>query len=252
MSHQVQVEYNACEIEPRWDNAISDCRMRDVYPLVRFHESREYAERDLGDPIMDFRLTYQGPLLSERDAPNRRDHKHIVRTAFHSQLKELWHTHPALKFRTEIYSRSEDSSTGKRVEQTRLDVLASNYVKHKVRWAPLINSEVFGTACSLNVLFLRPEAKGGVIKTGDLDNRVKLLFDALTMPQQENELPDNFDPKQQPDPFFCLLANDSLITHFTVTGDRLLIAGCDPTLANLVIEVKTMLADPHKGYLEFV
>jgi hypothetical protein len=220
------------------------------YPLASHYEAREYAERDLGDPIMDFRLTYQGPLLAERDDPKRRIHKHAIRKAFHVQLNELWHTHPALKFRTTIPVQFFDTSTQQTYTTTRLGVLASRYARHGVNWAPLINAEVFGTACSLSVLFLRPEAKGGIVKTGDLDNRVKLLFDALTIPQ-ENELPTGFDPKTEADPFCCLLSDDSLITHFTVTADRLLVPNQESTTAHLIIEVKTMLTDHDKGYIEF-
>lgn len=199
---------------------------------------------------MDFRLTYQGRLLSNRDDWKRHNHKHEVRKSFHLQLKELWSTHPALKFRTTIPTQWQDLKTGEMHTGTRVNNLSHQFAKHGVNWAPLING-VFGTVCSLSVLFLRPEPKGGIVQTGDLDNRIKLLFDALTIPT-ENELPNNFDAKQEPDPFFCLLADDSLITQFTVAADRLLIPGQDQSTAHLVIEVKTMLADHDKGYLEFV
>jgi len=216
---------------------------------VSYYEAREYAERELGDPIMDFRLTYQGKLLSDRDDPKRLIHKHDVRRAFHTQLKELWHTHPALKFRA-LNPVGWLDAEGKTVTGTRLTNLARMFSRHGVNWAPLINPDPFATVCSLNVLFLRPEPKGGIVQTGDLDNRIKLLFDALTIPRA-NELPSDFDPKQEPDPFLCLLSDDSLITHFTVTADRLLVPNQDVNTAHLVIEVRTMLSDPHKGYLEF-
>lgn len=234
----------------RWYDPLSDRAAQLDYPLVRYHESREYAERDLGDPIMEFRLTYQGILLAERDDPKRRVHKHEVRKAVHNQLKELWHTHPALLHRTKFPMQWIDTATQQPFTSTRLDYLARKYAKYGVNWAPLINPDPFATACSLSVLFLRPEAKGGIVQTGDLDNRVKLLFDALAIPRP-NELPEEFDPSNEPDPFFCLLSDDSLITHFTVTADRLLISNQDKNTAHLVIEVKTMLTDPHKGYLEF-
>src|SRR5690348_9270180 len=140
---------------------------------------------------MDFRLTYQGPLLAERDDPKRRIHKHEVRKAFHTQLKELWYTHPALKFRATLPFEWLEVG-GQQVTATRLDNLARKYMKHGVKWAPLINPDPFATACSLNILFLRPEPKGGIVQTGDLDNRIKLLFDALAIPG-DNEIPTGFD-----------------------------------------------------------
>src|SRR5258708_22578693 len=229
----------------RWIHA-ARARTRDKYPLVSYYEAREYAERDLGDPIMEFRLTYQGPLLAERDDPKRRIHKHEVRKAFHTQLKELWYTHSALKFRATARFEIVGRSTGVRTAGTRLEYLANQYSKDGLNWAPLINAELFGTACSLNVLFLRPEPKGNIVQTGDLDNRIKLLFDALAIPQ-ENELPGDFKAGEQPNPFFVLLSDDSLITHFTVTADRLLVPNQDANVAQLVIEVKTMILDHDTG-----
>jgi len=41
-------------------------------PYVEYWESKEFAERDLGEPAMEFRLIYQRPLLSERDSFARR------------------------------------------------------------------------------------------------------------------------------------------------------------------------------------
>ena len=50
---------------------------------------------------MQFRLTYQGTLLSETSkgylANARATHKHSIRKQFHMQLKRLWHIHPYLK-----------------------------------------------------------------------------------------------------------------------------------------------------------
>ncbi len=176
-----------CVSAERWIPLIKGAHHE--YPLVLYHEAREYEELDLGEPIMDFRLTYQGPLLAERDDPKRRIHKHAVRKVFHTQLKELWHTHPDLKHRLTDRVRMHDDITQQIFEGTRLDILAQRHARYGVNWAPLVNAEVFATACSLNVLFLRPEAKGGIVQTGDLDNRIKLLFDALAIPRENEFVP---------------------------------------------------------------
>jgi hypothetical protein len=57
---------------------------------------------------------------------------------------------------------------------------------------------------------------------GDIDNRVKVLFDGLRMPKSAAEI-GGFAPEPDEDPFFCLLEDDSLITEVSVTTDRLLI-----------------------------
>jgi hypothetical protein len=73
---------------------------------------------------------------------------------------------------------------------------------------------------SLHIHLYRREEPGGVIVTGgDLDNRLKTLFDALRMPHTSDEIPDD-DPGADPR-LFCLLEDDSLITEVTVETHRL-------------------------------
>ena len=77
--------------------------------------------------------------------------------------------------------------------------------------------------CSLDILFLRRENPGSLLmQGGDIDNRVKTLFDALRIPESGLELPADAKPEAGQDPFFCLLENDTLVTDLKVTTDRLL------------------------------
>ena len=61
---------------------------------MRLHESIDFAERDLGGPIMEFRLTYRGPLYADRGPDDGRQsrlrHIQSIRSHFHEQLSELW------------------------------------------------------------------------------------------------------------------------------------------------------------------
>jgi hypothetical protein len=75
--------------------------------------------------------------------------------------------------------------------------------------------------CSLDVLFLRREKPGKVFMMGDLDNRLKTLFDALQMPQVGQEIGTEVPGSDEP-PFYILLQNDELIADVSVTTDRLL------------------------------
>jgi hypothetical protein len=61
---------------------------------------------------------------------------------------------------------------------------------------------------------------GSVIKSGDLDNRLKTLFDALCIPN-ENQLPDDAAPQQDENPFWVLLSDDRMITDFHFAQDIL-------------------------------
>jgi hypothetical protein len=56
----------------------------------------------------------------------------------------------------------------------------------------------------------------------NIDNRLKVLFDALRMPENTGELP-HTPPQSGEDPFFCLLQDDKYINEVTVTTDRLLL-----------------------------
>src|ERR1700693_5740307 len=71
-----------------------------------------------GDHEMEFRLTYDGPLLSTQREPidsqkdHKADHKHIMRKRFHKQLKRLWEITPFLhnhsSARAQIRTRYSD------------------------------------------------------------------------------------------------------------------------------------------------
>jgi hypothetical protein len=198
---------------------------------------------------MEFRLTYQGPLLSDRDdvKKSRLIHKHEIRRTFHKQLANLWEVNQKLN----SYQRAKlqwPTPEGGIEVASRLEHLAKNFYQHGVQWVPLVN-EVWGVACSLDILFLRREPKGGIVQGGDLDNRIKLLFDSLRIPKG-NEVPDPFDANLEPRPFFCLLSDDQLITEFRVNADRLLVppqSESSGAEVHLVIEVKTFISDPFKA-----
>jgi hypothetical protein len=68
-------------------------------------------------------------------------------------------------------------------------------------------------------MFLRQEDPGSlVLQGGDLDGRVKTLFDALRVP----DVGVTEKHPQAQDPTYCLMENDTLISGFQVTTARLL------------------------------
>lgn len=100
---------------------------------------------------------------------------------------------------------------------------------------PLVRKSL-ALVCELDILFLRNDAPGSLVKSGgDLDNRIKTLFDGLRMPTLDELKVGAPDA----DPCYCLLENDDLISGFSVRTDRLL---TDPNRSEsrvlLVIEVK--------------
>jgi hypothetical protein len=93
--------------------------------------------------------------------------------------------------------------------------------------------------CSLKILFLRREEPGALVsQCGDLDNRIKTLFDALRVPKGDEIA--RGTPAASP--LHCLLESDTLITGFDVRTDRYLAATSNnPKAVHLTVQVQTAL-----------
>ena len=196
-------------------------------------------------PSVEFRLTYEGELLAEKvrhqtEAP-RAAKKHEIRKHFHKQLKRCWEIMPQLN--------------GNTVQQALLAVdegppdhdiatLSAQYARNGYNFVPLVTKDLI-VLCALDVLFLRREAPGSVINSGDMDNRLKTLFDALTMPANLSQLGGYVTPDADETPFFCLLEDDCVVTRLAVETDVLLepINGkFEPNDARVVITVRLLPA----------
>lgn len=172
---------------------------------------------------MRFTLIYTGELKSNA----RPDHKHELRKEFHSQLKFLWQQ-PPLVDHIGWYESSKRRSN--------VDL---NRKIGEFRFVPLVSPDL-NLVCNLNISILRPEPPGALItQGGDIDNRLKTLFDALRIPKNESELPKNAIPTSDEVPFFCLLEDDNLITSVSVKTDRYLIFSQDSSKVHLDIVVET-------------
>ncbi|HEY6189592.1 MAG TPA: hypothetical protein VIW80_18205 [Pyrinomonadaceae bacterium] len=177
--------------------------------------------------LMEFRLVYEGPLPSGGNSSRHVKYKHLIRKQLHPQLSRLWHEHPALAHKWKVMP---DGPVYDILRQARLvknvpginevEMLARQFDRCGFRFVPLVNKR-FDLVCSLNILFLRRGNPGDLIAVGgDIDNRIKTLFDALRIPKDGSEISEQ--PGADENPFFCLLEDDSLITEFNVTTDRLL------------------------------
>jgi hypothetical protein len=175
------------------------------------------------DAPVKFRLTYEGPLMgASRDNPRAR-HKHEIRKAFHPQLRRLWEIDPNLVFWTHT---PPPETTGLLAGATPAAIpvwkhFAERFQRGPYKFAPLV-MEDFYLVAGLDILFLRAGAAGGVINSGDLDNRLKTLFDALRMPTNADEFGGYDQPDEGEDPFFVLLTDDRLISHVSIETDTIL------------------------------
>ncbi len=167
---------------------------------------------------MRFHLTYEGLMLASNKTKTRADHKQDVRKYFHKQLKKLWEIQPFLS-----KARLGHFAPLISIEQDvpAIEGLAERYRRGNYKFVPLVIADT-SLLCSLDVVFLRPDIPGSIIKSGDIDGRLKTLFDGLTMPGNTSELGKYDTPGEGEEPFFCLLGNDKLISRFSVETDTLL------------------------------
>ena len=180
---------------------------------------------------VEFRLVYDGRLPAASQSENRSKEKHAIRKALHPQLRTLWRSpHP----------------TFRRLARTDTDVMnahiwGDSFARCGYKFVPLV-CDCFNMSCSLDILFLRRDMPGGLIQSGgDLDNRIKVLFDALRLPTHVGELA-GASPAEDEDPFYVLLEDDRLITQLKVTTDLLLAPPRDSEPQNdvrLIIHVTT-------------
>jgi hypothetical protein len=172
---------------------------------------------------MEFRLIYDGPLKANAGV----DDKHRLREAFHEQFKVLWNQVP-LSDATDLIADPP--------MKNRISVITGF---NSYKFAPLV-CEKLHLICELDITLLRPEAPGSVItQGGDIDNRLKTLFDSLRMPKNQNEIPSKILAEKLDTPFYCLLEDDNLITKVNVSTDRLLRKDAGQNDVVMVIHVTT-------------
>lgn len=157
---------------------------------------------------MEFTLFYQGDLRSNGDPL----HKQQIREALHPQLKRLWSLDPL----SDSIGYVAYPPSGNPSEISLIETL------NGFAFAPLISAKL-ALAAQVTITMLRPEKPGQLIQqSGDIDNRLKTLFDALSVPPHVGQLPKAYTPTADQIPLFCLLQDDRLISSVAVHTERLL------------------------------
>jgi hypothetical protein len=201
-------------------------------PHVHYEHNDDFDDGEWVD-FMEFRLVYDGSLKATTTSNPRVGEKHAVRKQLHKQLSVLYDNHPTLKsMRYYVYPEQEQTTKimrqyGKDLQmpdrgKSITDTFARQFTRaNGFKFVPLVNKQ-YDLICGLDILFLRRENPGDLLlKGGDIDNRIKTLFDALRIPDGP-ELPADALPEADETPMFCLLENDSLVTDLKITTDRLL------------------------------
>jgi hypothetical protein len=176
------------------------------------------------DKVMEFSLRYKGPLPAN-SGPRE---KHMIRRAFHPQLRTLWNEHPLLAgattipligLRERIRECDKADPRDRFAQATRTEWIASEHRRGAFHFTPLVTNKL-DLRCALDIQFFRREAPGALQQGGDIDNRVKTLLDALRVP--DGSQVEKIDPLADEVPFYCLLEDDVLVTAFAVRTERLL------------------------------
>jgi len=155
---------------------------------------------------MRFVLTYAGPLPSNGSPQD----KHVIRQALLPQIREQWGIDPALR------NLATADSSG----QIKADSIKRKFARLGFNFLPLVLRE-YSLVCYLEIMMMRREEPGNVLQSGgDIDNRLKTLFDSLSMPVRDNQVWG--EPGKGEDPFYCLLEDDSLVTGMEIKTERLL------------------------------
>lgn len=156
---------------------------------------------------MEFTLYYRGPLLSQgtKSGKKLKKAKCDIRNALMPQLRDAWKHLPldAEKWLDPDYELTTIST----VADQQFSAIVTN-THHAI--------------AELKILFLRPAPLGGLVKHGgDIDNRMKTLLDALSIPR-EDQLSGIHNHLQYDGISHCLLEDDSLVSGLSITVDRLM------------------------------
>jgi len=178
---------------------------------------------------VEFRLLFEGRLPSSGSALD----KHAIRKSFHPQLRRLWHVNgnlrqlashewkpPMPKLNDENLASLPSFPTEEERLELGLAAIGKNWNRAGYNLVPLVTPEM-ALRCCLDIVILRPENERGILKNGDIDNKLKTLFDALRIPESAAET-GNAVPEPDDDPLFVLLQDDGLISEVKVSTDQLL------------------------------
>jgi hypothetical protein len=186
--------------------------------------------------LMKFTLIYDGPLPAGKS--KRARYAAQIRNKLHPQMRDLWNNHIIMRqlARTArtipnpgagylvgtkpIWSASELPTYDYQIPPLRdgqTDFCAPIDVPGVGPFLPIVRNSLY-LACAIDILFLRHEELP-VVSDGDLDNRIKCFFDALTIPNVEQAKAGDAPCET---PLCCLLENDRLIADFSIRTGRLL------------------------------
>jgi hypothetical protein len=172
---------------------------------------------------VDVMLTFRGQLPTCSRTDSRAKEKADLRNYFSTQLERHWRQNRELNEKLEQHAlrpaQVEKSRFLKFTHTPPVDNYFRPYAEFRSRsFIPLVIS-LQRQMCDLEIRWLRNEAPGSIYTGGDIDGRLKTLFDALRIPHNDAEAMLSMQDKLH---CFCLLEDDSLIRNLIIETGRLL------------------------------
>lgn len=176
---------------------------------------------------MRFILKYAGEdLKSSGNSQSRTEEKQLLRAHWHVQLKEIWDASNVLRHidrskLPEPVSKQDvwDVGDEKLVSDVPLKGFMYRRKLHDSWFVPLITPRM-EAQCRLAILLGRPTKPGKLIyEGGDIDGRLKTLFDSLAVPKNVEQVSSGDCSLTE---YLCLLGDNSLITDVSIESYQLL------------------------------
>jgi hypothetical protein len=200
------------------------------------------ALRQLAEPfeLMKFTLIYDDDLPASANSPKPEAGSYI-RNIFHHQLADLWDSHVIFRQLARTARTIPNPGSGYLISLQypiwspavlpdynepaaplipgQFDFCAAIPVPNVGNFIPIVRNSLY-LACAVDILFLRHEEPYKLMRQGgDLDGRLKTLFDGLKMPDPKCEYR-GLDPTA--DPLYVVLEDDALISDISIKSGRLL------------------------------
>jgi len=150
---------------------------------------------------MEFCLFYQGKLKSRDGAAG----KHMIRAALDAQVRSICNS----KICCHIFEPDW--------QNTRQASELPMFVERNGKRFWFLISERLAITANLNITILVPHEVARIVNNGgDIDNRIKTLFDALRVPAADSEIPANDSFDYAHGGMYCLLEDDKLINRISI------------------------------------
>ena len=171
-------------------------------------------------PMQKLTLFYRGELKSNGDAK----HKHAIRSVFHLQLERHF---------MDKHENLYEKVTGEVPEAQQNEDFIATHLNRVERAPHLFYPLALVGLVELDITMLRPGPMGQILAGGgDIDNRLKTLFDALQVPDANQSKVVSGSEKMH-----CLMADDKLVSRVNVRTSQLLDVPTESREVVVVIDV---------------